>query len=105
MKNYIEKVKEPQDNHFDTCFAFAQKWVSNQTDNFTSEDIRAAYAATNNPQPRENRVWGAVFRRLSNNGVIVHQGFVKYRDKAGHGRPSSEWKKREVKLGNDIVIV
>jgi tRNA splicing endonuclease len=105
MEKYIEKVKEPQDNYFESCFEFAKNWLNDQKGTFTSEDVRAAYAATENPQPREARVWGAVFRMLSNNGVIVHNGFVKYRDKSGHGKPSSEWKKREIVLGNDIVIV
>ena len=105
MEKYIKQVAEPQDNHFDMCFEFAKNWVNGQKGTFTSEDVRAAYAATENPQPREARVWGAVFRRLSNNGVIVHQGFVKYRDKSGHGKPSNQWKKREIIVGNDIVIV
>jgi hypothetical protein len=105
MKNYIEEVKKPQDNYFDCCLYFAQNWVNDQKEPFTSEDVRAAYAATENPQPRESRVWGAVFRKLKNDGKITHLGFVRYKDKAGHGRPSSQWEKREKNLGNDVVII
>lgn len=88
----IEKVAEAKQNYYQKCYHFALNFVKKQSEEFTSETIKNAYAKTKNPEPHEPRVWGAVIRELSRTNIISFVGYQKYISKKGHGRPSSIWK-------------
>jgi hypothetical protein len=93
--SYIEQVSESADNHMASCYEFAKQFVlkakASKGVPFTSEDIIDLYNTTDNPKPREPRVWGAVLLRLKNQGHIIPMGYVPYRKKCGHGKPSRVW--------------
>jgi hypothetical protein len=96
MKTYLEKVAEPCDNHYAECYEFAKQFVlkASRFVPFTSEDITDLYNETEKPQPREPRVWGAVLAKLKAQGYIMPTGYVPYRKKCGHSKPSRVWIKK-----------
>ena len=89
----IESTKLPFENHYETCLAFAEKFVRIKRSKFTSEDVKESYLKSGLPVPFEPRVWGAVFSKLLKDNKILHVGYVRYRSKLGHQRPSSLWAK------------
>ena len=88
----IEAVKLPNPNHYESCLLFATNFVKSARNTFTSEDVKAAYEALNLPQPKEPRVWGAAIRELYKADMLIHAGYTRYKNKAGHGRPISVWR-------------
>ena len=88
----IEAVKLPDQNQYDSCLQFATGFVKSARNTFTSEDMKDAYAARNLPEPKEPRVWGAVIRELNKSGLLVHAGYTRYKNKAGHGKPTNLWR-------------
>jgi hypothetical protein len=90
--SYIEQVKEPARNRYEQCITFARLWVLGNSEPFTSEALKDAFAKLNEELPAEPRVWGAVIRQLQRDGLIAHMGYSTYQNPAGHGRPISIWK-------------
>ena len=95
MTEYIEAVKQPTENHYDKCHSFALLFLKSQSAKsvFTSENIIAEYNLTENPTPREGRVWGAVMKKLKSDGLIKFAGYVRYENPLGHGKPCNSWVK------------
>lgn len=89
---YLEQVQLPKANYAEIVKAFARLYAMKARNQFTSEDVRAAYELSGHPQPDEPRVWGAAFKKLSNEGVIVGVGYTAYKAKQGHSRPSRVWR-------------
>jgi len=105
LSDSLEAVKQPESNHYDTCYSFALTYLSRAKGKFTSEDVRDAYYYAGHPQPKETRVWGAVFKKMQTEGRIVSCGYVKYRGTAGHSRPSTLWRKSEpINLPNQLNL-
>lgn len=88
---YLTLVKNGRSNHYEICYAFATEFIKTAT-RFTSEDLIEAYEKKELPEPKEKKVWGAVMNKLRNQKLIVSDGYVKYRNPAGHGKPSTQWK-------------
>ena len=91
MENYIEAVKSANQNHYLMCYSFALSFIKGK-DRFTSEDIIIAYKKSDNSQPDEARVWGAVFRELLKYDYITHIGFDTAKIKSSHQKPINVWK-------------
>ena len=90
----IKTVEENNQGYFDLAYNYACKWVSEQMRPFTSEDLsKDMYLVLGTP--REPRVLGAVFNRLSKEQRIKFVQYVKYRSLQGHGKPSAQWISRE----------
>lgn len=92
-----EAIQTVQDNnleYFDLAYDYACKWVSKKMIPFTSEDLSAdMYLVLG--RPKEPRVLGAIFNTMRKEGRIKHNGYVTYKAKQGHGKPSSQWLSRE----------
>ena len=94
-QDYIEQVKKPAQNYYSNCLAFARVFISriSASKEFTSEDLINAYKFDKkNKTPNEPRVWGAVIKKLKDESLITHVGFVRYKGVQGHSKPSSVWK-------------
>jgi hypothetical protein len=93
--DYIEAVKQPTENHYNSCYSFALKFLKSQSPKsvFTSEHIIAEYNLTENPIPKEGRVCGAVIKKLKVDGLIKFAGYVRYENPLGHGKPCNSWVK------------
>ena len=87
----IDMVMEPAGNFYRLCFKFAKNWIKEQNQ-FTSEDLIAAYTQFRMPRPSEPRVWGAVMVELKKAGLIRHAGFARYQKPEGHGKPVNVWR-------------
>lgn len=87
----IDQVQSAQKNYYMEVYSYASKWIKNRKTYFSSEDIIADYNKTNNPKPKEYRVFGAVIRELSKLNLITHYGFDRYKNPAGHSKPINLW--------------
>jgi hypothetical protein len=88
----IEAVKLPPQNYYRACLSFAEMWlIKRKKQPFTSEDIKEAYSKAGFFIPDEGRVWGAVFNELRKQKAILHFGYTKYQNPAGHSRPINVW--------------
>jgi hypothetical protein len=90
--NYLDQVQLPKANYAELVKAFAESFVKKARNQFTSEDVRAAYDLAGHPQPAEPRVWGAAFKQLSTTGLIIPIGWSIYKGKQGHGKPCRVWR-------------
>lgn len=90
----IQQVEDNNKEYFDLALDYAKIWVSKQMKPFTSEDFsKDLYLILG--YPKELRVLGAVFKNLSVSGAIKHNGYVQYKAKQGHNKPSSQWISKE----------
>lgn len=90
----IQTVKENNESYYFLAYNYACKWVAEKMIPFTSEDLSAdMYLILG--YPNEPRVLGPLMRELSKEGRIKHNGFVTYKKKQGHGKPSTQWISRE----------
>lgn len=87
----IESVKNGNKSYYLKCLGFAREWVSIQFKPFTSEDLKKAYFDLGNDPPDESRVFGAVFKTLSDENLILYYDFVKAKNKVAHGRDLKRW--------------
>ena len=93
----IETVKENNYGYYELGLNFAFKWVAEKMQPFTSEDLsKDMYLILGVPD--EVRVLGAIIRRLSKEGRIKFNGYVKYKALQGHGKPATQWISREYSL-------
>lgn len=90
----IETVKENNYGYYELGLNFAVKWVAEKMQPFTSEDLsKDMYLILGVPD--EVRVLGAIIRKLSKEGRIKFNGYVKYKALQGHGKPATQWISRE----------
>ncbi len=93
----IQTVKDNNLEYYELAYDYACKWVSEKMKPFTSEDLSEdMYLVLGTPN--EPRVLGAVFRRLNKEKRIKHNGYVTYKKKQGHNKPSSQWLSMEYSL-------
>lgn len=93
----IETVKENNYGYYELGLNFAVKWVAEKMQPFTSEDLsKDMYLILG--VPNEVRVLGAIIRKLSKEGRIKFNGYVKYKALQGHGKPATQWISREYSL-------
>lgn len=93
----IETVKENNYGYYELGLNFAIKWVAEKMQPFTSEDLsKDMYLILGVPD--EVRVLGAIIRKLSKEGRIKFNGYVKYKALQGHGKPATQWISREYSL-------
>ena len=93
----IQTVKENNEGYYELAYNFACKWVAQKMQPFTSEDLSFdMYLVLGVPD--EPRVLGPLMRELSKEGRIKHNGFVKYKAKQGHQKPSTQWISREYSI-------
>ena len=91
----IQRVLGSPDNRYEDCLAFADQWLARRRGSlahagFTSGEVRRA-ASKIGIEPREPRVWGAVFRTLSTEGRIFRVSYTNlYRS---HGGLAAVWVK------------
>ena len=86
----ISLVQSGARNFFDDCYHFAERWVIGK-DNFTSEDLIHDFRQLHNFFPAEVRVFGAVMRKLQNDGLIKKVGIGSYKAPQGHSKPCNVW--------------
>lgn len=104
MKNFeitneaIKQVKENNRKYYEKVILFAQTWVKTQFKGFTSEHLKEAYYSHGNLKPIEPRVFGAVFRELSKDGLIFKNGFELSKNPKCHSRPQQIWISKEYRL-------
>jgi hypothetical protein len=94
----IKKVKENNLKYYEKVILFAQTWVRTQFKGFTSEHLKEAYYSHGNLKPIEPRVFGAVFRELSKDGLIFKNGFQLSKNPKCHSRPQQIWISKEYRL-------
>ena len=93
----IQTVKENNEGYYELAYNYACKWVAEKMHPFTSEDLSAdMYLILGTPN--EPRVLGAVFRQLTKENRIKHNGFSRYRAKQGHLKPCNIWISREYSI-------
>jgi hypothetical protein len=97
MNEAIEQVERNNQDYYNDCFVFAMTWVQSQFKSFTSEDLKEAYFGAGNEPPREPRVFGAVFNKLSKAGLIFKQDWVYSKNPICHARPMRSWISLEFK--------
>jgi hypothetical protein len=104
MKNFditnqaVTQVKENNRKYYEQVILFAQNWVKKQFKGFTSENLKEAYYSHGNLKPIEPRVFGAVFRELSKEGLIFKNGFELSKNPKCHSRPQQIWISKEYRL-------
>src|SRR6187402_1242555 len=87
----IQTVTENNQGYYDLAVELSVNWVSERFLSFTSEDL-SEHLYLILGLPREKRVLGAVIGYLRKNNLIKHTGrYQAYKNKAGHGKPSSVW--------------
>ena len=91
LERALENVLDPIRNWAPDCRRFAEYYIST-VETFTSEDMREAYALTDNPKPVEPRVWGAVMRELARKRRIIPCGWELAKNPISHGRPLRVWR-------------
>jgi hypothetical protein len=96
--NAIEQVKQNNLNYYNRVIEFAEVWVTSQMRNFTSEDLKSAFFEKGNELPRQPAVFGAVFRRLSREGLIFKNGFSTAKNKVAHCRILQMWISKQYRL-------
>lgn len=88
----ITLVRQPDENHYYECLSFARKFIVHVNE-FTSEDLKAAYEKANLPMPKEPRLFGAIFNQLKKENLITPMGFVTAKNPVCHGRPIRKWQR------------
>lgn len=92
QKEAIEQVEINNKKYFDDCLAWSETWVSKQMKPFTSEQLKEAYFLYGAEPPREARIFGAIFTKLSKDNFIFKTGnWVCSKNPIAHARPMSEW--------------
>ncbi len=90
----IQTVKDNNESYYGLAYNYACKWVAEKMQPFTSEDLsKDMYLILG--YPKEPRVLGAVFLQLSKEKRIKFNGYVRYKAKQGHCKPSTQWIGRE----------
>jgi len=97
MREALEAVERNNQNYYNDCLLFAIFWVTQQFKAFTSEDLKEAYYAAGNEPPHEPRIYGAIFNKLSADGLIFKKDWVYSKNPTCHGRPVRSWISREFK--------
>ena len=92
LQSALDNVIKPDRNFAAIVEQFANEYCRKARGTFTSEDIREAYELSGNPVPADWRVLGAAMTRLKQNNLIQSEGYVTYRGKQGHCRPSTLWR-------------
>jgi hypothetical protein len=87
----VETVKENNKTYHDDLLIFSTDWVRTQFKAFSSEDLKKAYFALGNEEPAEPRVFGAIFRALSKDGLIFKHGWELSSNPKCHSRPQQLW--------------
>jgi hypothetical protein len=87
----IDMVKDGESNNFDFCFEYAKEFIRGRQ-MVTSEDVIIQYKSEKLPEPKEPRVWGAVFRELKKLGFIEKAGFGHARIPSSHCKPINVWR-------------
>lgn len=82
----INQVQIARNKYFQEALKFCRGWIIGKK-KFTSEDARNAYG-TRTPEPR---VWGAIFRTLSREKLVVHHGWTTGKMKQCHQAPKRVW--------------
>jgi len=80
--------------YYTFAIEFAKEFIKTQMKPFTSEQVKNKFHERND-EPQEPRIWGAIFKELKRDNLIVHHGYSKYLNPKGHGRPVSLWISRE----------
>lgn len=93
-ENAIDLVRDGDHLYYLAAYGFAKEWSQLQMKPFTSETLKEVYYQKH-PEPAEPRVWGAVIRELSREGLILHNGFTKYKNPVGHSKPCQVWISRK----------
>lgn len=93
----IERVRDNNIAYYFRALLFAEKWVSNQYKEFSSEDLKDAFYIENE-QPNEPRVWGAIMRKLSKENRIYKHDVGVYKNPIGHGKPIFLWISHEFRM-------
>lgn len=93
----INRVKENNKEDFNKILAFAEIWVKTQFKAFTSENLKSCYYLCGATEPIEPRVYGAIFRKMSKDGLIFKHGFEISKNPTCHSRPQQIWISREFK--------
>lgn len=93
----IQTVEDNNKEYYELGLNYAIKWVAEKMQPFTSEDLsRDMYLILGIPE--EPRVLGAIVRKLSKEGRIRFNGYVKYKALQGHGKPAAQWLSREYSI-------
>lgn len=87
----INRVKENNRKDHDKILLFATDWIKKQFKPFSSENLKNDYYSSGNENPSEPRVFGAVFRALSHEGLIIKNGFELSKNPKCHSRPQQVW--------------
>lgn len=87
----IDSVRDGNIADYNDILQFATVWTQTQFKAFTSEELKSAYYLSGYSVPNETRVFGAVFRQLSRNGLIFRHGFKISENPVCHSRPQTCW--------------
>lgn len=88
------KKMKTKNQYYTNAIEFAKEFIKVQMKPFTSEQVKDKFHETND-ESNEPRVWGAVFKELKKEQLIIHHGYSKYKNPKGHQRPVSLWISRE----------
>jgi len=91
----IDQVQQNNLQYFNEVLNFASDWVKTKFKAFSSEDLKKDYYSLGNQEPIEPRVYGAVFRALSKQGLILKNGFELSKNPICHCRPQQLWISKE----------
>lgn len=88
----IQQVEINNKKYFDDCLAWAETWIQKQMKPFTSENLKEAYFLYGGEPPREARIFGAIFNKLSHDCKIFGTGnYIPSKNATCHARPQREW--------------
>ena len=90
----IDFVRDGNLSYYLRAYGFSLEFAKIQFKPFSSEDLKDAFYKLNE-EPDEPRIWGSVFRELSRNKLIIHNGWQTYKNPKGHCKPSAVWISRE----------
>lgn len=100
----IALTQLPQTNYYSQCYNFAENWIKSNL-RFTSEDLIEAYKLSQNPLPKEPRVWGAVISNLRKLNSIKAVGTTKYKNPNGHQKPCYIWESNSPDLKIELAEI
>lgn len=100
MNSKDKALKQVRDNNrleYEKLLAFAKNWVSKKMYPFTSEDVKLAYEAENEP-PRQPNIYGALMNAMASKKLIYESGHDRAKLPAAHGRIILTWLSHEYRV-------
>jgi hypothetical protein len=94
----IDEVRDNNKLYYARVMDFAEDWSRRQFKLFTSEDLKADFYSEGNEPPTQPAVFGAVFRKLSKEGLIFKHSTSSAKNKIAHQRLLQVWISYEFRL-------